>query len=66
MKHIIYRNNIDYPYKAIVIKAEDIDLTDIKSGLLVYYDTKQKKYKLARNNKCDITTGGIYAGELKE
>ena len=65
-KHVIYRNNVDYPYKAIIVDFKDVDGTNIGSGKLMYFDSKSKKYKVAIDNKCDITTGGIYGGIMEE
>lgn len=62
--HVLYRNNVDYPYKAIVVTDADIDLSSAFIGCLMYYNNKMKKYTVAIDSKCDIMTGGIYAGEL--
>lgn len=63
--YVLYRNNVDYPLKAIVVYDKDIDLQYVRKGCLMYYSSKKKKYCVATDNKCDISTGGIYAGELK-
>jgi hypothetical protein len=64
MKHVIYRNNIDRPNRAIVVNENEICLTNVLPGSIVYFNKASQKYEVANNNECDFTTGGIYAGFL--
>lgn len=62
-KYVIYRNNINYPYKAIVVNEEDICVPN-EIGLFMYFNEKNKRFEVCKNNECDFSTGGIFAGEL--